>query len=273
MPPAPRPVQIALVSDTHQTLATDAEKAVYKAHFDQVIRSVNAMQVDAVVIAGDLTDSGRPEQYDAFCQQVKGFRAPVVLCPGNHDLGAKRLPASKPTEGVSTARIALYESKIGPTFAATTIGGLRVITVNTPLLGSGLPAEAAQWQMLETELGPQMSPAAPTVLLMHYPLFTETPDEAGGGYWNIEPAPRARLIALMAGSHAPVRALLSGHLHRPLRRTVGSIPMIGTPPVSFGLPRGKQAEGWTLVTLPAVGPAQARFFPVADTPAAPEPGL
>ena len=111
------------------------------------------------------------------------------------------------------------------------------------------------WKLLEKELA-KPSPQL-TVVFSHYPAFVKTPGEGGGDYWNIEPEPRRRLLALL--QQGSVKAMLTGHLHRELINRHEGILHVTTPPVSFGLPAGKQAEGWTLVTLPAQGEAQAEF--------------
>jgi hypothetical protein len=76
-------------------------------------------------------------------------------------------------------------------------------------------------------------------------------DEPGGEYWNVEPAPRARLLALL--KRGGVHILLTGHLHRPLTNHLDGMVLVSTLPVSFGLPRALHVQGWTLVTLPGDG--------------------
>lgn len=273
--PAEKTVRIALLSDTHTSLATTGEEAQYKARFDRVIAEVNKANVVLVLIAGDLTQSGKPDQIAAFAVQVKGLNAPVKMVFGNHDVGAKKgITGAKPGDGVTSERVTWLESALGPSFFAETIAGVRVVGINGSLLGSGFGEETRQWSLLERELVPSSSPSAPVLILSHYPLYLTSPEEPGGPYWNIEPAPRARLLSLIERS-GKVRAMLSGHLHRSLSgRTPSGVFLYTTPPVSFGLPRGAQSEGWTLVTLTLPsGAVQAEFrpFPVPATDAPTEP--
>jgi 3',5'-cyclic AMP phosphodiesterase CpdA len=256
--PEEGPVQLALVSDTHTTRGTQQDEPLYKGRLDRVMTAVNAAGVDAVLIAGDLTQSGKPEEMADFQAQVRGFRAPVWVVAGNHDVGGKRIPGKE--GGVTAARVTAFEQVFGPSFFARQCRGVRVVGVNASLFGSALPREAEQWAFLDRELA--MPAAIPTLLFMHYPPFVEQPDEPGGGYWNIEPGPRTRLLALMA--RGGVRALLSGHLHRPLQRRRDRVLYVTTPPVSFGLPRGKQAQGWTLITITGAGELQAEFREITD---------
>ena len=63
-----------------------------------------------------------------------------------------------------------------------------------------------------------------------------------------------------------VKAVLSGHLHRELTQRLDGILFFTTAPVSFGIPKDKQPEGWTLVTVPAVGEVRVQFMPLAPRP-------
>ena len=256
---APAVARIALVSDTHTSRAAAKEdQALYHGRLDRVIAAVNAEKIDFVLIAGDLTQEGLPEDFADFKAQTRGFTAPVFFVPGNHDIGPKPIPG-KP-EVVTAERIALYEQTIGPSFYTRSSGGIRIIGLNSPVFGTGLPTEQAMWTMLEKEMARPTPP--PTIVFMHYPPFVKKVDEPGGTYWNIEPAPRRRLLALLAAGG--VRTVLTGHLHYPLVTHHEATTFITTLPVSFGLPRGKQPQGWTLVTLRANGEASHEFRTVND---------
>ncbi len=247
---ASAPVRIALLSDTHTTRGTNGLKPLYRGRLDQVIAAVNAAKVDLVLIAGDLTEDGKPEELSDFQAQIKGFHAPVSYVPGNHDVGNKLIPGKGGT--VSADRVAAFEKALGPSFYARQRAGVRVIGVNSPIFGSSFECEKVMWDFLEKELA--RPAASPVVALMHYPPFVKAADEGGGDYWNIEPEPRRRLLALL--KQGGVKTVLTGHLHRDLTNRHDGILFLTTRPVSFGLPQGKQPEGWTLVTLPSQGEAQ-----------------
>ena len=265
-----QPLRIALLSDTHTNRrAPYTDEAAYRGRLDTAIAQINAARVDAVLIAGDLTEDARPEEMDDFAAQVRGFAAPVRWVPGNHDVGGKKL-ATRPGVAVTSVRVDQFEKRLGPSWWSASIGSanrVRVIGVNASLLGSGLPEESAQWTFLEKELGRARAPR--TLLLMHYPPFVSSPDEPGGDYWNIEPAPRARLIALILQPRARVVGVLSGHLHRWNDTRLGSIRMLTTPPISFGIPAGPQAEGWTLLTVTPGGGLEAEVRPLRPVNPAP----
>jgi hypothetical protein len=54
---------------------------------------------------------------------------------------------------------------------------------------------------------------------------------------------------------------------------IGSIVFISAPPVSFGLPRGRQPEGWALVTITPGGAVSAddQYLPAVPESAPKQP--
>jgi predicted phosphodiesterase len=258
--PSPVLARIALVSDTHTTRGTNEDQPRYKARLDKVIGQVNTARVDLVLIAGDLTQDGKPEEMSDFKKQIGGFKSPVCYVPGNHDVGNKRIDGQIKSDSVTAERVAAFEESLGPSFFARDEAGLRIIGINSPLLGSGLPREKEMETFLEKELA---EPARkPVIVFSHYPLFVKSPDEDGGEYWNIEPEPRRRLLELLR--QGGVKTVLSGHLHRDLICRHDGILFVTTRPVSFGLPKGKQLEGWTLLTVLKEGEDQVEFKAFGD---------
>lgn len=245
--------RIALLSDTHTVTVTNIKQASYAAHFHEAATAANTMKVDLVLIAGDLTDRGKLEEMDEFQKQVRQFTAPVWFVPGNHDVGNK-LNAGRPPV-VTAETVAAYEEKLGPSFFERTRAGVRVIGINSSLFGSGLPRETEMWNFLETKLA--KTNRLPTLLLSHYPPFLKSADEPGGDYYNIEPEARRHLLGLLR--KGGVTAMLSGHYHRPLVNRLKELLLVTTPPISFGLPAGKQDPGWTLITVHASGEVHHEF--------------
>src|SRR5690606_26740887 len=117
----------------------------------QVIDQVNAAEVDAVLIAGDLTEGAKPQEWDMVAQFIaKLTRRPHVV-PGNHDDGGK--PYVGKSDGPTANRMALYAERAGPDHYAVDLHDrVRLIALNASLFGTGIGAEAAQWAFLEKEL-------------------------------------------------------------------------------------------------------------------------
>jgi 3',5'-cyclic-AMP phosphodiesterase len=74
-------VLIAQLSDVHVGAARFREELLHTA-----IDEINAAEPDLVVIAGDITDDGYPDQYPLAEQELAAIDAPhIVRVPGNHD--------------------------------------------------------------------------------------------------------------------------------------------------------------------------------------------
>jgi 3',5'-cyclic-AMP phosphodiesterase len=74
-------VLIAQLSDVHVGGGRYREKLLRTA-----IEEINAAKPDLVLVAGDLTDEGYPDQYPVAKKELSALSCPqVVLVPGNHD--------------------------------------------------------------------------------------------------------------------------------------------------------------------------------------------
>ena len=205
--------------------------------------------MDLVLIAGDLTDGGYPAEIGAFRRQTggaAGFKAPVWFVPGNHDIGNKSGCQKNP--GPSTQTVASVQQAFGsPTFFARSFRNppaVRVIGINSPILGSGLPLEEEMWKFLASELQAPR-PNVPTLLLTHYPLFVSNENEPNS-FWNVNQDPRKKLMALLRRAKATM--VLSGHLHCALFLDQhDGITVVTTPPISHFY--NTSLLGWTLITV------------------------
>lgn len=248
--------RIAVIADTHSTRSVEGDKPTHKPNFEKVIAQVNAAEVELVLMAGDLAESGKAEEYRDFREQSRALRAPQVWVPGNHDVGGKHIVGADGTVkgGITQKRLEQYEAEFDLSFWIKEAAGLRIVGLNASLPGSALTREAEQWEFLEATLA---QPAIhPTLLLTHYPPFLKEPNEPGD-YWNFDPAPRARLLNLLTTGN--VRGVVSGHLHRPIVAQRNGVAWVTAPAVSFGLPRDRQAVGWALLTITPQGEIQTEL--------------
>ena len=72
---------IAQLSDLHVGAGRYRKELLQAA-----IAEINAAEPDLVVVAGDLTDEGYPDQYPQAKQELAALQCRhVVLVPGNHD--------------------------------------------------------------------------------------------------------------------------------------------------------------------------------------------
>src|SRR5687767_5129677 len=77
---ATQPLRIAQISDIHCGEVTfDGER------LDSIIKEINEMAPDLVVVAGDLTGSGYDWEYSQAADYLGKITCPKVVVPGNHD--------------------------------------------------------------------------------------------------------------------------------------------------------------------------------------------
>ncbi|MCX7871729.1 MAG: metallophosphoesterase [Verrucomicrobiae bacterium] len=246
------PVKIALISDIHINHGTN--QALYQANYEKVIAQVNNEKVDAVIISGDLTEDGTSKEYSDFKKLTKQFISPVFFIPGNHDIGNKQISGKKGE--INFKRLTDFHLKLGKSWFSTDCGDVKIVGANSCLMGSGFQKEEQMWKFLEKQM--PRKPIKPIIFVTHHPLYEKKIEEKGGEYWNVEPAERFRLMGLFQQSG--VVAALSGHLHRPVTNNYNGVLYYTTHPVAFGLPKGKQKPGWTLITVSSNGINLKPFF-------------
>jgi 3',5'-cyclic AMP phosphodiesterase CpdA len=196
-----------------------------------------ARPVDAVLVTGDVTDSGDPADYATANKlfAVLGPRTPVLFCPGNHD---DRAAFRRVLLGETTG-----DAAAGPVNRAYQAGGVEVL-----LLDSSVPGESAGWlapatlEWLDRRLAAATGPAL--VALHHPPVPLGLPalDRIG----LREPGPFETVIR----THGRVLAVLCGHAHagaaaefagRPLRAAPGIASTV-LPPWEVGERYGMSAS-------------------------------
>ncbi len=138
-----------------------------------------------------------------------------------------------PHQPVDEARLARWEGILGAhRFVHDIDGGAgeswRLIGLNTEIMGSGLPAEAAQQAFLATALAGAGSRRIAAFL--HKPAFLGEPSDPRD-YWSVPPEARPALAALL--HHPGLRLVASGHLHLYRQKRRGDVLFTWAPPASF----------------------------------------
>ncbi|CAH0535091.1 Nuclease SbcCD subunit D [Vibrio stylophorae] len=85
-------MRILHTSDWHlgQHFVTKSRQAEHKAFLDWLLTQVDTHRVDAVIVAGDIFDTGAPPSYarellNAFIVSLQNYQCQLVLLAGNHD--------------------------------------------------------------------------------------------------------------------------------------------------------------------------------------------
>jgi 3',5'-cyclic AMP phosphodiesterase CpdA len=209
-----KPVLLAQLSDLH--LGANWEGVDPQPRLEQVIEAVRALpnRVDAVIVSGDLTDSGGEEDYLLVKQLLARLEVPVHVLPGNHDLrGSMRRVFELPGDGEE------------PINYSVEVGDLRLIVFDSIVPGEDRGVfDAEQLRWLDDELGKE--PERPTILAMHHPpLATGIPEWDG---INLV-APEREALAEVVGRHPQLRAIVGGHLHRVVSSALAGCPVLAVP--------------------------------------------
>ena len=228
--PVDRPTHVlAHLSDTHLTSAgiryngvIDADAALDRAVAVLRAAVADGRRIDAVVVSGDLTDSGDPDAYHRLeaalgrvtvTVTVDGPAGiPLIFATGNHDVRRQfhrhllRLGGTDDTDG--------------PILQVRAVRGLRIIVLDSTIPGHGhgrlLPEHL---DALRDELS--MPAAAGTVVVLHHaPLPPPSPLLS---YFALESGSRRALAAAVAGTD--VRLILAGHHHLPQSGMLGAVPV------------------------------------------------
>ncbi|WP_328614578.1 metallophosphoesterase [Amycolatopsis sp. NBC_00355] len=192
---------IAHLSDLHLDGGPRAEERVAA-----VMAYLNGLAVAAIVVTGDIADHGAASEYARAAELLK-HPAPVLVCPGNHDVRAEfrkgllDLPASD-----------------GPIDLAREIDGVLFAMCDSTIPGRGsgyLADETLDW--LDGVLSGGDGPAF--VAFHHPPVEVGVPLVDG-----IRQSGEERLAAVLA-RHPRVAALLAGHVHTGASTTFAGVPL------------------------------------------------
>lgn len=175
----------------------------------EAVASINRLPQapDAAVITGDLTDFGRPAEYEHLRELLAPLRMPVYLLPGNHD-SREQMRASFPQH--------TYLGTEGFIQFSVAVGGLQLIALDTVVSGASegqLCPQRLQW--LETELARHT--ARPVVIAMHHPPFRTLI----GHMDDIGLLEGADELEAIVSRHPQVERVICGHLHRSIQVRFG----------------------------------------------------
>lgn len=206
---------IAHLSDTHLTSVgtryngvLDADAALRRAV--AVIREAvdGGRRLDAVVLSGDLTDTGDPDAYRRLAAAVAVIGAAPIFAVGNHDVR------------LALYRELLHRNNSGPVLQVHDCAGLRLLVLDSTIPGAGHGRLCEQHL---AELGHELERPAPhgTVLVLHH--APVPPPSPLLSYFALESASRRELAATIAGTD--VRVILAGHHHIAQSATLGGVPV------------------------------------------------
>jgi 3',5'-cyclic AMP phosphodiesterase CpdA len=183
------------ISDPHLRTGPDDQGAA--AALAAAVRCIRSLsdQPDAVLLSGDVADSGSAAEYALARELLAPLDMPVHVIAGNHD----RMPER--------------------TQYAVRCGELRLVACDTSVPGQDGGRLDVGW--LAERLAE--NPRAPTIVAMHHhpvPIGIRFVDEIG-----LPDEDRAALAELLRRS-PHVRRVVAGHVHRVALATLGGCPVV-----------------------------------------------
>ena len=227
---------IAHMSDTHLTSVgvryngvIDSDAALGRAV--AVLRDAVASgrHLDAVVLSGDLTDTGDPDAYRRLAAAVESI-APGNTATGNTDPGdwapGRTAPVPIFATGNHDVRTEFNRQLLGhndstdPILQVHDVHGLRVIVLDSTIPGAGHGRLTVHHlAALERELAAP-APAGTVIVLHHAPIPPPSPLLS---YFALEAASKRALADAINGTDA--RLILAGHHHIAQSAMLGGIPV------------------------------------------------
>ncbi|WP_434288540.1 phosphodiesterase [Celeribacter sp. SCSIO 80788] len=203
------------ITDTHIVApgALACGRSDTAAALTRAIETINAKlpvlgDVSCVIITGDLTDHGTPEEYAHFSALMAPLALPWLAVPGNHD---RRAPMRAAFAGAD------WLTKEGPIQWHRDFGPFSLIGLDTLLEGAHhgdlCDDGFALVDQVLNRIGDQ-----PVIIATHHPwmpsaITTMDADNIRNG---------AALMARLAAHPGPVR-MISGHVHRAMTTQIGRI--------------------------------------------------
>ncbi len=170
---------------------------------ERALRAVSRLKTrpDALVISGDLTESGLEREYAMLADMLhRHISVPVYVVPGNHD--RREMLQSR------MAHLPGIRADVDFVQYAVESHDVRLVMLDTVIAGSPageLCARRLAW--LDETLAAE--PDKPTIVVMHHPPF-----RCGIGHMDRISLRNGDQFEAVIAQHRQVQRILCGHLHR-----------------------------------------------------------
>jgi Icc-related predicted phosphoesterase len=204
-------IRVAAAADIHCSEETREEIAAAFAKVEE--------DADLILLAGDLTTYGLPEQAQVLADIGRGTRLPIVAILGNHDYHSDR--PGEIVEVLTAAGITVLERSwtlvtidgvsVGVVGAKGFIGGFEGGGINfgEPLIRAVYAETTADVEALDRGFT-EIAGAAIRIALLHYSPIAATLEGEPPGIWSVLGNER---LAVPLAAHRP-DLVLHGHAHR-----------------------------------------------------------
>jgi len=218
---------IAQISDTH--IDPDSPNGATRLRdLACCVEDINRLDPlpDVVIHTGDLTQHGRPAEYEAARRIFGALRCPLHVAAGNRDNRAA-IRAAFPADGYLLPDTPFAQYRV-ETFA------VRLIAVDT-LSESSNRGDFCQIRADNLRFALAEDTTKPTVIFMHHPPFEVRESDYPIQFESWESVERMRR-ALDAQRH--VVGIFCGHTHRNAAGMVGAVSVSSMPSVAVDLRLG-----------------------------------
>jgi Icc-related predicted phosphoesterase len=239
-------IRVAAAADIHCSEETRGD-------VEAAFRKVGA-EADVILLAGDLTTYGLPEQAQVLADIAGAVQVPIVAVLGNHDYHSDR--EGEIAELLTATGITLLERSstvlnvngvsVGIVGAKGFIGGFDGGGIN---FGEAMMREIYAQTTADVEAldrgFTEISGAAIRIALLHYSPIAETLEGEPRGIWSVLGNER---LAVPLAAHKP-DLVLHGHAHKGrFQGSIDSIPVFNVAVHVMG------QDFWTFELEPAAGP-------------------
>lgn len=193
---------VAQLTDPHVTAAGSLlfDKVDTAGFLQAAVGHLNGLtpRPDLVVATGDLTNEGKPAEYERLAELLGQLTMPFVILPGNHDDLVAMREVFDPPPDVGDALGWHHVTEVGP----LRVVGLDSLVPGQP--GGRLGPERLAW--LDGVLG---SSDAPTIIAVHHPPHVTGIDHMDG--MRLEDGDA---LGEVVERHPHVARVITGHIHR-----------------------------------------------------------
>ena len=204
---------------------------------ESVVAHVNNFSpaIDAAIVTGDLTDSGRSEEFAAVRLILDRLKMPWYAVPGNHDQRDNFLHTFGDQGHIADCK----------DFVQYSINDFPVRLVGLDTMVSGKPygllcRERLIW--LEDCLKQQSK--KPTLIFQHHPPF-----EVGIGHMDVQNLKNASELFDALKHHPQVRHIACGHIHRATETCINGVGISIAPNAAHSTTLDLDPDGPSTFTL------------------------
>lgn len=200
-------------------------------HLQRALAHARRLNVDLVVVSGDVSDDGSEESYRRIRDAVTGWAAErgarAVFAMGNHDDRAAFRTVLGGGQPRTDETVLGGDDPARPIASVTEHDGWRLVVLDTSVPGAGYGTlEPAQKQFLRDAIA---APSAHgTIVIMHHPPIRAQTDLLQA--LALDEHDARDFIELVRASD--VRVVLAGHYHHPIVEMVAGVPIVVTPAVA-----------------------------------------